>query len=100
MDEVKDATGREQGQQIRLDQSAARTTYANFLYVATGTEEIIVTFGVSTGEENTVRVNDKVILSPKNAKRLAIAMSQAIKLYEEKVGVINLGVPAAEGAKK
>jgi hypothetical protein len=69
--------------------------------VATGAEEIIVTFGVNTGEENTVRVSDRIILSPKNAKRLAITMSQAIKLYEDKLGVINIAAPAAaEGAKK
>ncbi len=102
MDEVKPGAAGQERPQIRLDQAAARVTYANFMLVSTGAEEFIITLGVATGEENLIRVTDKVILSPKNAKRLAAALSQSVRMYEEKLGTISItGTGAApEGQKK
>lgn len=101
MDEVK-APGAQDAQkgQIRVDQTGARVTYSNFVMVGTGAEEFVVTFATNTGEDATVRVSDKIILSPKNAKRLAAGLSQAVRLYEDKFGVINISAPSAEGPKK
>jgi hypothetical protein len=100
VDEVKAGAQDAQKGQIRLDQAAARVTYSNFVLVATGTEEFVVTFGVNTGEDGTIRVSDKIILSPKNAKRLAGALSQGVRMYEEKLGAIDISTPSAGPSKK
>lgn len=92
MEEIQNAgdeAAQEKGQ-IRLDQSTADTSYSNFLLVSTAAEEFVLTFGIHMSEENTVKVGNRVILSPKNAKRLLAALSQGVKLYEDKLGTIDI----------
>lgn len=101
MDEVKPGAAQDaQKGQLRIDQAAARSTYSNFVLVATGPEEFVVTFGVNTGEDAIIHVSDKIILSPKNAKRLAAALSQGVKMYEDKLGAIDVSAPPAGASKK
>jgi len=88
-----DAEPTEARGQIKLDQSSAEVSYANFALVATGLEEFVLNFGVRTGEETTIKVSSKVILSPKNAKRFAGALAQSIRLYEERFGTIDPSFP-------
>ena len=70
-------------QQLRLDETGADTAYSNFFLISTGVEEFFLNFGMRTSDPMLVKLTDRVILSPKNFKRLAIAMSQSLKLYEE-----------------
>lgn len=95
MEEIKGSGAEAEAKgQIRLDGSSGEVSYANFALVATAAEEIILSFGVRTGEESTVRIKDKIILSPKNAKRLFAALSQSLRLYEEKFGTIDASFTA------
>jgi hypothetical protein len=95
LEEIRESGGEAEAKgQIRLDGSSAEVSYANFALVATAAEEIILSFGVRTGEDTTVRIKDKVILSPKNAKRLLAALSQSLRLYEEKFGTIDASFAA------
>jgi hypothetical protein len=86
--------------QLRIDQSGASTSYANFFLVSTSQEECTVTFGLLGPEEGVVRVSERMVLSPRNAKRLAGALGQAIRMYEDRFGVLNVAPQAGEGAKK
>jgi hypothetical protein len=75
--------------QIRVDQTSAEISYANFALVGTNPEEFILSFGVRTGEEATIKVAGKVIMSPKNAKRFAAALTQSLRIYEERFGTVD-----------
>ncbi len=101
MDEIKAPQASAQDrQQIRIDVSAARTTYANVALVSTSGEEFTVTFGIVSPEEGAVKASDRLILSPRNAKRLAMSLAQVVKAYEDKLGIINVAPVSLEGAKK
>lgn len=82
--------------QIRIDESAADTSYANFFLVSTTFEEFILSFGVRTADAQTVRIGNKVIVSPKNFKRMAGTFAQSLKLYEDRFGAIDISMPAPE----
>ena len=96
MDEVKNsaAESAEQKAQIRVDASQADSSYANFVLVATSPEEVVLSFGLRAGDEPSARVQDRIILSPKNAKRFLAALMQSIRTYEEKFGVIDTAIPS------
>jgi hypothetical protein len=94
VEEIKTGDGdAEQKAQIRLDETRAETSYANFFLVSTGLEEIALSFGVRGGDGQTVLVRDKIILSPKNFKRMVAAVSQSLKMYEERVGAVDISLP-------
>ncbi len=80
-------------QQLRLDETGADTAYSNFFLISTGVEEFFLNFGMRTSDPMLVKLTDRVILSPKNFKRLAIAMSQSLKLYEDRLGAIDISPP-------
>ena len=94
MEEIKGAGGEAEAKgQIKLDWSGADVSYSNFVLVATGAEEVVLTFGIRTAEDQNVKISDKMVLSPKNAKRCLAALSQAVRAYEEKFGTIDTSFP-------
>lgn len=102
MEEIKAQGTEPQGekQQIRIDESQAEVSYANFFLVSTGLEEFMLSFGVRSGDSNAVKLRDRVIVSPRNFKRIAAAIGQALRLYEERFGTIDVSAPAGEGREK
>ena len=95
MEEIKDKDAEQKGQ-LKLDGSKAETTYSNFVLVAAGPEEIALTFGMRVADDANVKINDRVILSPKNAKRFLAALSQSVRTYEERFGEIDASFPQAK----
>ena len=95
MEEVKPQTGAQadEKQQLRIDDSTAETTYTNFFMISTGIEEFLVNFGMRSTDPTTVKLSDKIVMSPKNFKRLAIAASQSLKMFEDRFGVIDVSPP-------
>lgn len=96
MEEVK-PEGQQQPkaeQQLRLDETGADTVYSNFFLISTGIEEFFLSFGVRASDPMLVKLTDRIVLSPKNFKRLAVAMSQSLKLYEERFSAIDISPPA------
>lgn len=102
MDEVRNTAGEtpEGRGQIKIDQSSLEVSYSNFVVVSTGVEEIALTFGLRAPDDSAVKITDKIVLSPKNAKRSALALSQAIKAYEERFGTIDIAVQAPREQSK
>lgn len=84
-------------QQIRLDLSGLETVYANSFALANTAEEITVYLGVNSPmpgvKEPMVKVSHRMVLIPQNAKRLALALQQAVKSYEDRFGPIELPPP-------
>ena len=102
MEEIKaeGTQGEGEKQQIRIDESGAEVSYANFFLVTTGPEEFMLSFGVrGGGDANTAKLADRIIVSPRNFKRIAAAAGQALRLYEERFGTIDVSPPGGEGQK-
>ncbi len=88
-----------QGQRIRWDGSAMRTTYANVCQVTSTREEFVMMFGVnqawSRGQpEITIQLTDRIILNPFAAKRFAQVLGDVIREYESRFGELPLEAPA------
>lgn len=99
MEEVK-SQGAEAKGQIRVDATGAENSYSNFFLVSAGSEECVLTFGVHTGEDAPVRVKDRIFVTPRNAKRLVMALAQALKAYEDKFGTIDVSAQGQEVPRK
>jgi len=88
---------------VRWDDSGMKTSYANVCNVASTREEVTLLFGTnqtwhSGQEEVSVRLSDRIILSPFAAKRLAILIGNVVGEYEKRFGA--LGIDRPEGGKQ
>lgn len=83
-----------QGQQIKLDASQMETVYANFFAIAGAPDEITVYLGANSPmpgmREPVIRISQRLILLPANAKRLMVALQQTIKAHEDRFGPIEI----------
>jgi hypothetical protein len=75
---------------VKWDDSGMRTSYANVCNVASTREEVTLLFGTNQTwnpeGEVTVRLSDRVILSPFAAKRLALLINNVVAEYEKRFG--------------
>jgi hypothetical protein len=81
---------------VKWDDSTMSTTYANVCNVTGTREEVALLFGTNqtlyTGQkEVTVKVNNRIVLSPYAAKRLQVLLGEVIKQYESKFGALDIG---------
>lgn len=87
------ATGQQQFQ-ITIDDSGAPVTYSTLVRVGGSAEEVVLDFAGPlrpTGQSTaTMKVDQRIIMNPWAAKRLAIALSQAIQRYEETYGGLEI----------
>jgi hypothetical protein len=87
---------------VKWDDSAMKTSYANVCNVASTREEVTLLFGTnqtwhSGQEEVSVRLSDRIILSPFAAKRLAVLIGNVVNEYEKRFGT--LSIERGEAAK-
>lgn len=86
-----------QGTVLHVREQDTKTSYANVCLLSSTREELILNFGLtlpSTQRERreaNMLLSDRIIMSLPAAKRLAIALSQAVQRYENAFGVIELG---------
>ena len=84
-------------QQVQLDASRMETIYANSFALASSPDEITIYLGVNSPlpgmKQPTVKLSHRMVLIPQNAKRLAQALGQTVKAYEERFGPIELPPP-------
>jgi len=85
---------------VKWDTANMKSSYANVCNVASTREEVVVMFGLSqawSGSEDEVGVqlNDRVILSPYAAKRLALLLNNVVQQYETRFGPLEAVQPAA-----
>ncbi len=81
---------------ITWDDSNMRSTYANVCNVAGTREEVVLLFGMnqawhSAQEEVTIKLADRVVMSPFVAKRLSILLGNVLRDYETKYGALDVG---------
>jgi hypothetical protein len=82
---------------IKWDDSNMRSVYANVVNAAGTREEIVLLFGMNQAwhsgqKEVTVKLSDRIILSPFAAKRLATLLSNIIRDYEFRFASLNIEV--------
>lgn len=83
-----------QPQQVRLDANDMDTVYANFFAVAGTQDELVLYLGANSPLPNmpqpVIKVSHRLMMVPPNAKRLMLALQQAVKAHEERFGPIEL----------
>ena len=88
--------GQQQGVQVVLDEREMRTIFSNAYRIHTTAEEVVVDFGFNMANPNPqggqqqllFKVNDRVIMSYSNVKRLATSLQQLVRRYEQQFGEI------------
>ncbi len=99
-EQAREQTGQRQVR-LRIDEAHLQTCYANAFRTNGTHEEVMLDFGLNLteptpGEESqpqiVFQVNQRVIMNYYSAKRLAIALSQAVRRHEEQFGEIELDV--------
>ena len=80
--------------QIRWDDSKMQSSYANVCNVSSTREEVVLLFGVNQAwqrdqSEVVVQLTNRVILSPYAAKRLTVLLSNIVREYESRFGVLS-----------
>jgi hypothetical protein len=80
---------------VNWDASTMSTSYANVVNVSSTREEVTLLFGTNvtlfTGQnEVTVKLSDRIILSPFAAKRLMLLLDNVMGEYERRFGSLAL----------
>ena len=81
--------------QIRWDDSKMQSSYANVCNVSSTREEVVLLFGVNQAwqrdqSEVVVQLTNRVILSPYAAKRMTVLLSNIVREYESRFGVLSV----------
>lgn len=78
---------------VRWDDSKVKRAYANECNVSTRREEFILSFGVNQGlrteeQEIVIQLGQRIIMSPRVAKRLAVLLGNVLREYESRFGPV------------
>ena len=84
---------------VRFVEEGVKTQYAGIFNIGFGAEEVVLIFGNPSLDPNMVRIESKVAVSIKTAKRLAVMLSNMIRQYEAKNGAISISAPKAASDK-
>ena len=97
-EQVRDQTGQKKVR-VRIDESNVKTSYASGFRPAATAEEVILDFGLNmtrmTGQKDVpyevvFQANNRVIMNYYATKRLAIALGQLVRRYEDQFGELEL----------
>jgi hypothetical protein len=80
---------------VRWDDADLKSSYANVCNVSSTREEVVLVFGTNQAWERgqpeiRVGLSHRIILSPFAAKRLADLLTNVLREYEGRFGVLNL----------
>lgn len=86
---------------INWDDSQMLSSYANVCNAVGTREEVVVFFGISNppnseGVDLSVKLSNRMILSPHAAKRLASLLGNVVSQYEQRWGKLETAAPAAK----
>ena len=82
--------------QFQISEQIAQGLYANLAIVSNLDSEFILDFAFVQPQQNVVKINSRIIMSPKQAKRLAVTLGNGLVQYEDKHGTIDISVPGAD----
>jgi hypothetical protein len=87
---------------VKWDDADMKTAYANVCNVSSSREEVTLLFGTNqtwhTGQkELTVKLSDRIIISPFAAKRLLLLLTNVVNQYEQRFGKLEVGAAPSGG---
>jgi Protein of unknown function (DUF3467) len=92
--------GVNQGQpSLKWDDSGMSTSYANVVNISMTREEVGLFFGtnlttgIGGGNEVSIKLSDRIIMTPLAAKRLSLLLQANLKAYEDRYGKLEIDVP-------
>jgi len=97
-EQARDQAG-QQRIQVHVDEKSLKTSYANVFRPTVTAEELILDFGLNimlpprqgkAEREIVFQANNRIIMGYYAAKRLAIALGQVIRRYEQEFGELEL----------
>lgn len=90
---------KQQTRQIRFVEDHLTTQYASVFNIAPGSEEFVLVFGNPSIDPSVIRIESKIAVSPKTAKRLALTLANLIQRHEAANGVVEAGTGRREWKK-
>jgi len=106
-EQAREQTGQRQVR-IQMDQSKMTVGYANMVATNATAEEVVLDFGLNLMQpgqtqqgpvQMVFQVSERVVLNYYSAKRLALALGQAVRRHEEQFGQIELDVTQRRKAR-
>lgn len=92
----KEAQDTQQKRRIRFTEEGVKTQYSGVFNLGLGPDEVIFMFGNPSIDPSVVRIESKIAVSLKSAKRIAASLGNLIRRYEAINGVIDIE-PAKKG---
>ncbi len=88
---------------MKWGDSQMKRSYANVCNVTSTREEVVMLFGMNQAwnrgqKEVTIKLTDRIVISPYAAKRLSMLLDGVVKEYEKRFGALNVDMPPATGA--
>ena len=81
--------------EIDLDENTAQGLYSNLVVVNHSDTEFVLDFIYLQPMQPKAKVRSRIITSPKHAKKLLDALSENMKIYEERFGTISSDIREA-----
>ena len=78
---------------VRFIEEGVKTQYAGVFNIGFGPEAVVFLFGNSSIDPKTVRIESKMAVSLKTAKRMAVMLGNLIRRYEAANGAIDISAP-------
>lgn len=78
--------------QLQIDPETEKGTYTNTVTIMHSENEFLIDFGMFLPGKPVIRINSRIIATPRTAKQLLIALQDNIKKFEEKFGIIDPGI--------
>ena len=93
MSEKKEVEKKAVRMEIKVEDPVAAGTYANVCLVNHSDAEFVLDFVFVQPARTKSKVASRIIMSPKNAKRLLLLLQQQVKTFEERFGELKITPP-------
>lgn len=81
---------------LRFIEEGVKTQYSGIFNIGLGSEEVIFMFGNPSIDPSVVRIEAKMAVSLKTAKRIVLSLGNLIRRYEAVNGIIDISSTKAE----
>jgi uncharacterized protein DUF3467 len=78
---------------VQIDEATAGGSYANFAVINHSENEFLIDFAFAAPGAPSAKVRSRIIVSPRHAKRLILALQQNVARYEQRFGKIDVKPP-------
>jgi len=101
-DKIDDTIVQDTAQQrkVRFTEEGVKTQYSGIFNVGMGADEVVFMFGNPSIDPNVMRIESKIAVSLKTAKRITLSLSNLIRRYEAINGTIDIAPAKKEKINK